>query len=281
MTSELSLCANEVYRFDRDRFLCLLFAPADRREQLFTLFAFNQEISKIRASVSEPQLGRIRLQWWRDLIDEAYEGSNTEDRGGIAGALVTLIKTEKPPKEMLHRILNGREFDMEDRAPDDLNALELYARATSGTLNELAYVLLGGKDHATGTAANDIGTAWALIGLARSTPFQARDGRLFLPNASFRQHGADRKALLNLKPCEKFPSVIDDILRHAQTLITQAQKTASPRKNEIAAFLIASYGKDYIKRLQKNGSNPFNPQAGHGSVRRQLKLWINATLGRF
>ncbi|MEX2008823.1 MAG: squalene/phytoene synthase family protein, partial [Dongiaceae bacterium] len=40
-TSGLSYGAAEVRRGDRDRFLTALFAPADRREALFALYAFN------------------------------------------------------------------------------------------------------------------------------------------------------------------------------------------------------------------------------------------------
>ncbi len=46
-----------------------LFAPADRREALFALYAFNYEIARIREAVREEMLGRIRLQWWREVVE--------------------------------------------------------------------------------------------------------------------------------------------------------------------------------------------------------------------
>jgi len=53
---------------DRDRYLSTFFAPDDRRPHLLALYAFNAEVVKVRDSVSEPTLGLIRLQWWRDTI---------------------------------------------------------------------------------------------------------------------------------------------------------------------------------------------------------------------
>ena len=74
MFNFLSLCAQEVRRHDWDRYLFTLFAPADVREDLFTILAFNTEIARIPDMVSEPLLGQIRLQWWQDSINKIYEG---------------------------------------------------------------------------------------------------------------------------------------------------------------------------------------------------------------
>src|ERR1700746_3699937 len=70
----LSPVAALVRRHDRDRFQTVLFAPATRREALFALYAFNYEIARVRESVTQPLLGQIRLQWWREAIATAFEG---------------------------------------------------------------------------------------------------------------------------------------------------------------------------------------------------------------
>ena len=59
---------------DPDRFLCALFAPAERREALFALIAFNHELARAREAASNPMAALIRLQWWRDALEEARLG---------------------------------------------------------------------------------------------------------------------------------------------------------------------------------------------------------------
>src|SRR3954465_7509110 len=71
----LSAVAAIVRRHDRDRYQTALFAPADRREALFALYAFNHEVARVREAVTTPMLGQIRLQWWREIIDAAYAGT--------------------------------------------------------------------------------------------------------------------------------------------------------------------------------------------------------------
>src|SRR5512135_1463257 len=70
----LSPCGQRVRHYDHDRYLTCLFAPDDRREALFAIFAFNHEVAKTREVVREPILGQIRLQWWRDSIAALYAG---------------------------------------------------------------------------------------------------------------------------------------------------------------------------------------------------------------
>src|SRR3546814_13598357 len=70
----LSPCGALVERHDPDRYLASLFAPEAQREDLFALYAFNYEVAKTAEVVSEPMIGQIRLQWWRESLAGIYEG---------------------------------------------------------------------------------------------------------------------------------------------------------------------------------------------------------------
>jgi phytoene synthase len=53
---------------DKDRYLATLFAPQSRHAALYALYAFNNEIARVREHIREPMAGEIRLQWWRDVL---------------------------------------------------------------------------------------------------------------------------------------------------------------------------------------------------------------------
>src|ERR1700754_790174 len=61
--------ADLVRRHDPDRFMTALFAPAERRDALLALYAFNHELARAREVASEPPLALIRLQWWREVVE--------------------------------------------------------------------------------------------------------------------------------------------------------------------------------------------------------------------
>ena len=72
LVTEYGYCKDLVERFDPDRYLCSLFAPAAVRPGLMALYAFNVEVAGIRESVTEPLIGQMRLQWWIDIMDSIF-----------------------------------------------------------------------------------------------------------------------------------------------------------------------------------------------------------------
>src|SRR5260221_11842658 len=92
----LSYCGQQVRRYDHDRFLTALFAPADRRDDLLALYAFNLEIAKIRETVTEPMLGRIRLQWWRETI-ESFAGHIVRKQAVAEPLADAVSDRDRPP----------------------------------------------------------------------------------------------------------------------------------------------------------------------------------------
>ena len=83
MDANEKYCAELVREADRERYLATLFAPADRRGALFSLHAFDIEVSRIRDLAREPMPGEIRLQWWREVLEgeRAGEAAANPHRG--------------------------------------------------------------------------------------------------------------------------------------------------------------------------------------------------------
>src|SRR5688572_5320065 len=144
MGEALSYCAREVRRVDYDRFLTALFAPPDARERLFALYAFNHEIAKVRETVSEPMLGQIRLQWWREALDGIYRG--TPRKHAVVEALSAVVAERHPPRAGFEALIDAREFDLAGRAPATLAELEAYCEGTASQLLRLGAELLGVAD---------------------------------------------------------------------------------------------------------------------------------------
>ncbi len=112
--ARLSPVAALVRRHDRDRFQTVLFAPAARREALFALYAFNYEIARVRESVTEPMLGQIRLQWWRENIAAAFEGGPARHHP-VVEALTGSIRELPMTRDHFDRLINARETDLDDQ----------------------------------------------------------------------------------------------------------------------------------------------------------------------
>ena len=79
--------------------------------------------------VTEPALGRIRLQWWRDMLDAIYGRAGPAARGGDAAGRA--IRRRAAPRPF-RALIDAREADLADEPPATLAALEAYARTAPG-----------------------------------------------------------------------------------------------------------------------------------------------------
>jgi NADH dehydrogenase [ubiquinone] 1 alpha subcomplex assembly factor 6 len=166
-------------RHDHDRFLATLFAPARKRPDLWALLAFNLEIARVREMVSEPMLGRVRLQWWREAIDEIYAGKPPR-RHEIVRPLAEAIIRNRLTRAHFDALIDARELDLVETPPASLAELEAYASASAGGLFILLAEVLG-PGACDRDAIGRVGTGWGLVGLIRAVPFHVATKRIFIP----------------------------------------------------------------------------------------------------
>jgi NADH dehydrogenase [ubiquinone] 1 alpha subcomplex assembly factor 6 len=253
-TDRLSPVAALVWRHDRDRFQTVLFAPAARREALFALYAFNYEIARVRERVSEPTLGRIRLEWWRENIAAAYEDGPVR-RHDVVEALTAAIREHAPTREHFDRLIDAREKDLAEQAPTSLAALEDYTEAVSARLVYLALEMLGLDDPPARQAGFHVGIAYGLAGLLRAMPHQARASRPLVPAAV--AAAASRHLAL------------------ARGLRPAVARAALP------ALLPAIVAERYLRRLKRAGCDPLDRAVTAPDPLQSWRFAVAALLNRF
>lgn len=181
----LAVCQASVHRMDRDRLMCAMVAPQHQRAGLIVLLAFNLEIATIPEIVSEPMLGQVRLQWWRDMVAGLYAGKTLDNP--LAIGLGQVIEGAGLSKDLFDQYLDARAFDLDGAAPATLKALENYAEGTAGTLHELMAQVLGlgalplQQQDRVRSAVRHGGVAWALSGLLAARAFHRGQGRSYMP----------------------------------------------------------------------------------------------------
>jgi phytoene synthase len=256
---KLSYAAEQVRRYDHDRFLTVLFAPPAARERLFALYAFNIEIAKTAEIVTEPLIGKIRLQWWRDSLDRLYAGETVAH--GVTGALGEAIVACRLDRALFDRFIDAREVDLNRIEPPDFPALGTYAENTGAPLLALALQIVrdGGELAAPALeAARRIGMAWALAGLIRAVPFHARQRRLYLPHDYLRDAGVSSSRLFDLRPEPGVTQVIRQIGDRIAPLLQEGRVlTRELPKNLRSPLLLAELAALHLRDLRAAGWNPF------------------------
>jgi NADH dehydrogenase [ubiquinone] 1 alpha subcomplex assembly factor 6 len=248
-------------RSDRDRHLLSLFVHRDRRPAVQAIYAFNSEIARIRDSVTEPMLGQIRLQWWREGLDAAY-GEGPVRRHEVLTPLAESIRRLGLSRDHFDRLIAARERDLSPEPPETVAALESYAEETSAPLQLLALEALGASGADANRAAREAAIAYALVGLLRAVPFLARSPRRTLP-----------------PPLREQPK---EVAARAQAHLVQAQAMRGqvPRA-ALPALLPAALAAADLKRFARAGFDPFAPALGRPDPWRAWRLAAAAWRGRY
>ena len=271
MQDAFAHCGALLRAADKERFLTTLFAPAEHRDALIALYAFNVEIARVREVVREPVAGEIRLQWWRDVFDGAGRGEVAAHP--VAAALLASMARYRLPPERFKTLIEARRFDLYDEPMATLAELEAYADGASASLVALAaQILAAGSEPDIVALSHHAGLAHALAGLLAAFPIHAARGQLFIPLEILARHGADRldvsgpatpqlrAALAELRLCA----------RHHLGAARQLLATAAPTL--VPALLPVALAGPTLARMERRGYDPFVPVA-IAPWRRQWLIW--------
>jgi NADH dehydrogenase [ubiquinone] 1 alpha subcomplex assembly factor 6 len=278
MAEQLSYCAAQLRQHDPDRYLTALFAAGERREALFALYAFNLEIARTREAVSEPMMGLIRLQWWRDALSEIGQGTTRTHE--VVRPLAGAIAAHNLSLPLFERLIAARERDLDPDPPADLASLIAYARESSATLTELALEILGRPSTAQREAGQAAGIAWSLTGLLRAVPFHASQRRVYLPADRLSEAGIAPGQLIERGFQPALASVVRAVAEEAERWSAKARDSGAVSRAMLPAFLPLTLADLYRRRLAAAGFNPFDGRVQQAPPWRIWHLAWRRLIGR-
>jgi phytoene synthase len=276
MTDRFEVCAALVRKHDPDRYFSALFASGDERRHLFALYAFNHELARVAETVREPMMGEIRLQWWRDALEQARAGK--PHKHDVAEALAETLRAIELPQSLFDEILDARAFDSSAETFADFPALERYTDRTSGNLMRLAARVLGARDGCD-SLAREAGIAYGLTGVLRTLPFHAARHKLYLPAKLLGILGISEDDVFARHDGVKLRAAINQTALHARDHLRTARAMARP-KRALPAFLPATLVPLTLRRLTRKWFDPFHHSSEIPLHRRQMSLLGASMRGR-
>lgn len=154
-----------IARVDPDRWLSSRFInDAGARADVITLYAFDYELARAPRVATNPLMGEIRLTWWREVLDEVFDGRAVRQHP-TAQALAVVITRHSLPREALETLVDARYREL-DPKPMALTDALAWAAGTGGTIATLCTHILDPK--ADMRPAQSGGQAWS-IGMLMGT----------------------------------------------------------------------------------------------------------------
>jgi len=140
----LQACADLVHRADPARFRAAMAAPLIARKVLLPIYAANVEISRAPWVTKEPIIAQMRLQWWRDALEEVAHAAPR--RHEVVDALADVL----PPVAAvaLSGSVDAREWDVDPSVFADDAQVKAYTTGVTMGPMWAGYLALGGGEQA-------------------------------------------------------------------------------------------------------------------------------------
>ncbi len=243
--------------------------------------AFNLELARAANEISESMLGLVRLQWWREAVEEIRAGGATR-RHPVVEAVATATRMHGLSTDRMLAMIGGKEEELESDGAPAQRTFDARGDATAANLIRLSLQAVGLDPMETDLAAasSEIGRAYATVGCARSVLLDARRHKVRLPAEVLTEAGVDLDKLFDLRPQPALQACLRMMAERAQDELSAARRRRIPRRAR-PLTLTARLTALHLERLRRAAYDPFDPQVIAAAPFDVWRLLGTAITGRF
>ncbi|EXJ78477.1 hypothetical protein A1O1_08877 [Capronia coronata CBS 617.96] len=168
-------CSNLVRNYDSPSYTLAHFIRPHMLPAYLAIRAFNIELARIPDVVSMPQIGAMRMQFWRETIDKAFKLTPPSEPVAILLASY-LHQGMKLNKTWFQRVITARDRKLTHPGFTNVAELESYAESTYSSLLYLTLSALPLNSLTMDHLASHIGKAAGIAAVLRGVPLLAFPG---------------------------------------------------------------------------------------------------------
>ena len=187
--------------------------PKKIRDSAIVLYSFCRIVDD---SIDETSSKDKALKELFKRLDAVYEGipqNNPSDR-----CFSRLVKFYEMPKQLPLALLEGMDWDTQEKEYKTLSELRAYCARVASTVGVMMCVLMRVRDKDILARACDLGVAMQLTNIVRDIGEDARNGRLYIPLDWMAKYGLDKKQFL------KKPKTSIELGQIAKRLLEEARR---------------------------------------------------------
>ncbi|KAF9649422.1 hypothetical protein BDM02DRAFT_3268747 [Thelephora ganbajun] len=283
--SASATCQDLVLKRDYESFLTSKFFPNNSQDGFFALKAFYIELATVQDHITQPIIGQMRMQFWKDAVKSI--GKGTPPNHPVALALYDTARRADLPAYHLKRIIDAREAELHSPTHMTLDSLLAHAESTSSTLNYLFLRVLSlHTSDLLSHAASHMGVAQAITTLLRALPYHAAQRRMVIPAEITAKHGVNQETVFrsigggrvdaeeNGKKLEEavfeFATVANDHVLTAREMFKEGGKVPV---RAMPLFLSMIPVINFLQRLEAANFNAFEPTLQRKDWKLPWRIW--------
>jgi phytoene synthase len=216
---DFELCSGFLHKGSSSFHAASKLLPDDVRRGTVMLYSYCRLADDLVDELGDPARALGILHRRLDRVYRDVPCDHPVDRGLLCAA-----KTWGIPKAVFEALLEGFQWDSGERHYETIEELIEYCVRVASTVGVMMTLVMGESSVPTLARACDLGVAFQLTNIARDVGEDARNGRVYLPEAWLRDEGLSSKALIaEPQVSEPLRRVIDRILRVADQIYVDAE----------------------------------------------------------
>jgi len=255
-------------------YYAFLFLPPPRRAAITAFYAFCREVDDVVDEVTDPLVAGTKLQWWRQEVARAYDGTPSHP---VMQALMPLAPQFGIEVRHLQAVIDGCQVDLEQTRFLDYPALQRYCHLVAGIVGEVAANIFGRSEEATVQYAHQLGLAMQLTNIIRDVGDDARRGRIYLPLSELQRFDVKAHELLRREApwgySDRFTTLMRFQAQRAHDTFESALALlpAADRAAQRPGLMMANIYRTLLREIESQGFRVLHQRTSLTPLR---KLWI-------
>ena len=253
-----------------------LFLPPERRRAITALYAFCREVDDVVDEVSDPDLARTKLAWWRKEVGAIFSGTPQHP---VALALQPVVAAHRLPQQHFQAVIDGMAMDLDRNRYLDFADLERYCHCVAGVVGLMSAEIFGYANPGTLDYARNLGIAFQLTNIIRDVGEDARRGRIYLPQDDLARHGVSAASILKRESTPAMVPLMKAQVARARRWHQNALDALplEDRRTQRPGLIMAAIYRALLDEIERDGYAVLDHRIALTPLR---KLWIAWTTAR-
>ncbi len=263
-------CENKAAKSGSSFYYSFRFLARDRRRAITALYAFCREVDDIADDVTDIDVARAKLGWWRTEVANLFAG---HPQHPVTKALEPATRAYGVDQLRLNEIIDGMEMDLTRHRYNDFESLKLYCHRVAGVVGQLSASIFGFSQPKTLDYAENLGLAFQLTNIIRDVGEDARRDRIYLPGDEIRRFNVNEADILQARHTVEFKQLMAFQSDRAKSLYDAAFEALSPedRRPQRPGLIMSAIYRTLLDEIEHDG---FKVLTQRTSLTPMRKLWI-------
>jgi len=231
--SDIDVVVSKVKKSGTSFYWAMRLLPIEKRYTMFAIYAFCREVDDIADSFDSPKKKIIKLEVWKNEINNLFERNPTTP---ITRVLHQFFNLYNFSKDDFFAVIEGMKTDsIQQLQIQDMTELLLYCDRVASSVGRLSNTVFGINPEISMNLAKHLGIALQLTNILRDIKEDEERNRIYLPKSLLDKHSNQFAKLSDINQTQGFITACEELADLAE------------RNFSIASSLIAKCNRSQIR----------------------------------